>query len=87
MIDIKIDGLEEALQDLGELRKKMPSIAARTLTTLAYDAKKEVEGWLPRVLDRPTPYTMKSLFVFPAKKTTSAQPWHSGTSSGACPGP
>jgi len=68
VIDIKIDGLKEALQDLGELRKKMPSIAARTTTTLAYDAKKEVEGWLPRVLDRPTPYTMKSLFVFPAEK-------------------
>jgi hypothetical protein len=46
----------------------MPSIAARTITSLAYDAKKEVEGWLPRLLDRPTPYTMKSLFVFQAER-------------------
>lgn len=68
MIDMKINGLKEALQDLGELQKKMPSIAARTLTALAYDAKKEVEGWLPKVLDKPTPYTMRSLFVFPAEK-------------------
>jgi len=68
MIDLKIEGLKEALQNLGELKKKMPSIAARTLTTLASDAKREVEGWLPRVFKNPTPYTMKSLFVFPAEK-------------------
>jgi hypothetical protein len=68
MISGKLEGFKEALQGLGELQKKMPSIAARTLTTLAYDAKKEVEGWLPRVLDRPTPYTMRSLFVFQAEK-------------------
>jgi hypothetical protein len=68
MITIKLEGLDEVLKDLGKLQKEMPKIAARTLTSLAYDGKKEVEGWLPRLIDRPTPFTMKSMFVFPAEK-------------------
>lgn len=68
MITVKVEGLDEAISGLGELKHKLPSILARTLTKTAKDAKNQVTGWLPRLLDKPTPWTMRSLFVFPAEK-------------------
>jgi hypothetical protein len=68
MIEIKVTGIEDVKKMLGDLSHKMPSVIARGLTITAQDAKKQVAGWLPRQLDRPTPYTMRSLFVFPAEK-------------------
>lgn len=68
MIKITPVGLDEAIANLGALQAKVPSILARTLTETAKDAQVQVTGWLPRLLDRPTPWTMRSLFVFPAEK-------------------
>lgn len=68
VITIKVDGLEDLQSMLGDISYKMPSVLARGLTETAKDVKEQVNGWLPRLLDRPTPYTMKSLFVFPAEK-------------------
>lgn len=69
MISITLTGVDEVIAGLGELQSKLPSITARALTTTAQDARDQVKGWLPRLLDRPTPFTMNSLFVFPAEKT------------------
>jgi hypothetical protein len=67
MIDIKVD-TKDVERMLGDLSRKMPSTVARALTKTAFDARDQVKGWLPRLLDRPTPWTMRSLFVFPAEK-------------------
>ena len=68
MINITVTGLDDVKKSLGDLTFKLPSVIARGLTETAKDVKKEVYGWMPRVFDRPTPYTMRSLFVYPALK-------------------
>lgn len=68
MITVELKGVDELVAGLGELQAKLPSITGRALTYAAKDAHDQVRGWLPRLLDRPTPWTMSSLFVFPAEK-------------------
>ena len=69
MIDIKVKiSTREVEQMLGDLAHKMPSAYARGLTETAKDAKSEVRKAIPRFIDRPTPWTLNSLFHFSAEK-------------------
>lgn len=75
MIQVKLDGLEELRSGLDDLIKdKFPSILARTLTLAAQDAKAVATSLLQREIDKPTPWTLKSLFVWPAEKSEAAMP-------------
>ena len=48
--------------------RQIPFVIAKALTNTAQDAKKSLREQLPRVFDRPTPYTLNSLYVAPASK-------------------
>lgn len=53
---------------LGDLYKKMPSALARGLTETAKDTRQHVQRQMPIYIDRPTPWTRRSVFFFPAEK-------------------
>lgn len=48
--------------------RQVPYAVARTLTQMAQGAKAATEAEMARKFDRPTPWTMKSLFYTPANK-------------------
>jgi hypothetical protein len=50
------------------MSRQVPFAVAKTLTQLAQGAKKVTEEEMARKFDRPTPWTMKSLFYVPANK-------------------
>lgn len=70
-ISIKIEGLDTVRRTLNDLEKKqLPYATALALTRTAQDVKKDLEAEIARVFDRPTPYTLNSLYVKPATKAT-----------------
>lgn len=48
--------------------RHVPFATAMALTRTAYDVKEDLVNEMKRVFDRPTPYTLNSLRVIPAKK-------------------
>ncbi|HJZ05890.1 MAG TPA: hypothetical protein VJ327_08625, partial [Patescibacteria group bacterium] len=52
------------LQDISA--HKVPKVAAMALTATAKEFKKTITDMMPQVFDRPTPYTLKSLYLLPA---------------------
>lgn len=48
--------------------RQMPFVVAKALTATAQDAKKKLYDEMPKAFDRPTPYTLNSLYVAPATK-------------------
>lgn len=67
MLTIKIDGLERALNELESQRKNALFSAAIALSKTAKDVQARTYQEFTRVFDRPTPMTMKSLWVKTAK--------------------
>lgn len=67
-IRIKVDtrDVERALQQLG---RKAPAALADALTKAAYSARKAVQGEMKTVFDRPTPFTLNSMYVSRATPT------------------
>jgi len=51
------------------VKKQITFVVAKTLTKTAKDVKDEEVKQLPRYIDRPTPYTVNSIYVKPATKT------------------
>lgn len=69
-----INRLTRSLDDL--TRKQVPFATALALTRTAQDVRKAIKDEFPRVFDRPTPWTMNSLFLKPAtKKRQEARVW------------
>lgn len=69
MLDIKSTvSTKEVEKMLGDLKHKMPSAIARGLTETAKDVRLKVQSDLPRYIDRPTPWTKRSVIFFPAEK-------------------
>ena len=77
MIEVKFTGLRERLQMLDRLeRDQLPFAAAAALTGTAQEVKKALVGEMNSVFDRPTRWTLNSLFVDPATKgSMSARVW------------
>ncbi len=69
MISMTIKGLESLTKELDKTSKQLPFILAKTLTKTALAVKKELIAEMGRTFDRPTPFTLKSLFVESATKT------------------
>lgn len=68
MITVKVEGLDDVRRMLGDLQHKLPSVIARACTETAKDAQKEVKSFLPRMIDKPTPFIMNSVRVVAADK-------------------
>lgn len=66
-ITVQVDGLKDAQDVLsGFSDRRMRAAQATGLTRTAVEVRDAIKAELPRVFDRPTPYTMNSLFVRPA---------------------
>ncbi len=66
-VSVRVDTRDfvQGLDDVG--RKQIPFALALALTRTAQEAQKQQEFALRQDLDRPVPYTLRSLFVSPAK--------------------
>ena len=69
-INIEFKGLKEVIDNLDALAKKqVPYAAAKALTKTAQDVKEAEVKQLSASLDRPTPYTLGSMYVKSATKS------------------
>lgn len=66
-IDLSAD-LRPMLDRLHNLQRQIPFVIASSLTKTAVKVKPEIRKEMERVFDRPTRYTLNSIFVQPAKK-------------------
>lgn len=63
-----LEGLKETQQSLrGFSDRRMAATLATALTRTAVEVRDGIRAELPRVFDRPTPYTINSLFLKPAR--------------------
>lgn len=70
MIEIELSAdLRPLLGRLQDVRRQIPFVIASSLTKTAVKVKPEIRQEMERVFDRPTRYTLNSIFVQPAKKT------------------
>ena len=68
-IDIKFEGLKELQSMMTDLEKRQfPYATAKALTKTAQKVKEEQIKVMQRTIDRPTPYTLNSLYVKSATK-------------------
>lgn len=68
-IDIQITGMKELISKMSDLEKRqVPFAMAKALTKTAQQVQAEEVKVMQRTLDRPTPYTLKALYVKPATK-------------------
>lgn len=68
-ITIEMKGMKELRSMLNDLEKKqMPFALAKALTKTAQDVQSAEVKVMQSSLDRPTPYTLRSLYVKPATK-------------------
>jgi hypothetical protein len=65
-ISVKIDGLDEVKKSLAAMQKELPYAIARSLSKTAVAVKQAEYDHMSKVFDRPTPYTMRSLYTQPA---------------------
>ncbi|MDP2643711.1 MAG: hypothetical protein Q8P24_02110 [Desulfobacterales bacterium] len=73
MLTVKVEGIKEVKKLLSELEKnQFPFAYAKSLTLVAKTVRSGEYEEMKRVFDRPTPYTLNSLFVDPATKTMPA---------------
>lgn len=75
-IGIQTD-ITKAISHLENVRvDQVPFAVAKALTATAQEVKKALEKEMRTVFDRPTPYTMRSLFLAPAtKRKLEARVW------------
>lgn len=68
-IKVEMKGLKELVSNLSDIEKnQLPFAMAKTLTQTAQQIKEASIKEMSRVLDRPTAYTLGSLYIQPAKK-------------------
>lgn len=90
MLTVNVTGLTELRGALAEISDRRFNAALATgLTKTAVAVRDEVRAALPRVFDRPTPYTLNSMFVKGATaQTLEAKVWFKddrGSSNGGTP--
>lgn len=67
-ISVQIEGLKELQASLrGFSDRRMAASVATALTRTAVEVRDGVRAKLPSIFDRPTPYTLDSLYVRPAR--------------------
>ena len=77
MIKVTFTGMRERLQTLDRLeREQLPFAAALSLTAAAQEVKKALVEEMRSVFDRPTRWTLNSVFIEPAtKERMEARVW------------
>lgn len=87
MIKVEATGLQDRLAELTDLeRNQLPYATALALTETAKKVKERLEGEMRTVFDRPTPYTLNSLRLFPAtKQKLVARVWMKNEADKAAP--
>lgn len=68
MIKVTLEGAKRVTDELAKAEKQVTFATAVALTRTAQIAKREVEAEMPKVFDRPTRWSLKSLRLIPAKK-------------------
>jgi len=68
MFEINVVGLDEELKRLEGLEKQIPFALAKTLTNTAQAVKADLVEGMKRSFDRPTKFTLNSLYIKPARK-------------------
>ena len=69
---IQITGQAELIKTLTKLNSEiMPDVIAESVTRMAHKVRTEIRTEMVRVFDRPTTYTLRSMYVKPAKKNMS----------------
>lgn len=69
MIEIELSAdLRPLLNRLQNVQRQIPFVIASSLTKTAVKVKPEIRKEMEQVFDRPTPYTLNSIFVQPANK-------------------
>jgi hypothetical protein len=69
-IKVKIDGLTELKSSINDLAKnQVPFATMKAINKTSQQIKEELVKEMGRTLDRPTPYTLNSLYIKYAKKT------------------
>ena len=64
MIAIKVKGLEATIKRLADINKKiLPNVVAKSLTKTAMKVKDNIKGAMTHHFDRPTSYTMNSVYL------------------------
>ncbi len=66
-LDVKVD-ISGAIRKLGAQQRQLPFAVAKALTATAKDAQRAVTAELPRVFDRPNPFTMRAIAIRSANK-------------------
>lgn len=62
MINIKLQGIDEAVRNMRDLsERRVKAAAATAMTRTAVAIRNEVQQHMTAVLDRPTPYTLRQL--------------------------
>lgn len=87
MISIKPEGFQQQLADLTELeQRQIPYATATALTRAAQGLMDRLRDEMRVVFDRPTPYTLNSLRMVPARKDRlEARVWFKDEADGAQP--
>lgn len=75
-ISVKFD-ISKVLEKLNKLQyEQVPYATAKALTATAQAVKKDLQNEMRQVFDRPTPYTLNSIYVKAARKTDlTARVW------------
>lgn len=75
-IDARVD-VTALIKKLSAVEKRqLPFATSKALNLTAKEVKAEVRKEMPRVFDRPTPFTLNSVYMSPAtKKDLSAEVW------------
>ncbi|MDS4070669.1 MAG: hypothetical protein RKO24_13720 [Candidatus Competibacter sp.] len=84
-LDLSAD-LRPTLRRLDNFQLSIPFVIASSLTKTAVRVKPEIRKEMTRVFDRPTPYTLNSIFVTPALKkdeNPTARVWLKDSESAA----
>ena len=63
-INIHVD-LSGAIRQLGEMKKQIPFAASLAINRTAQSVKRRLVDEMVNVFDRPTPYTLDSVYIKP----------------------
>lgn len=67
-INVDTAAIEAAVANYANLRRQLPFVIARALSWTANDVRAAQREMLPRIFDRPTRFTLDSLYTQPATK-------------------
>jgi hypothetical protein len=70
VIEIKLEGINEAIRKLADIEKnQLPFAIVKAMTNTAQEVKKEEIRVMKHIFDNPTPFVLNALRVVSAKKT------------------